>query len=643
MSRKVTRLAVLACMGAIALLVFSSISSDSPVAVEHAPTIKEVMRSPKILAAHPDGELVSVSSHSAKAAASTAKKIIPSTAALATSRPASTKPAGDQDIVIGVLTDPDSLRTVGMAVYTTWAREAESFAKVLFFIGSCSSEVEGFPGKLVCLDTPDIYPPQRKVFLMWKYYHDNLLANHKLFMKVDHDSYVNAPMLLNLARILLADPKFAKGETYVGLPATGRVEERKALGLDGKSYCSGLGYILNRESVSKIGPHLMTCLAGAVSNHSDTEMGRCIFSHTKTQCRALPKYVFRQVYYQQENGMVYPMKLIRGGQMSLKFLRMPKATHFDSVILHPLKRAEDFYRFHKQTMSRLRPSQPQISQESNAVSYRQAVKDLESTCVNSATRQRELFKFALPECPPPEKQVEPVFPTQAYVLTPADMDGQMQFERLQYSLQSHGITATRVSIVPDSKADYYRAMYSIFRNSSLEGVPMALVFEAHAVLHCRFRNRLSQLLASPRCGGHLHTYQQGGVLLLGAEQPTSAQLSRIDEDQSRAVSQQHDPTATLCYNTLSSTKGSFAALYHRGSFGEMLSWLHAHIRSKADPPSFQSVFSHLAEKGYIVRGALPNLAALPGSNLQLHEAVATSEIAAHLRWSIPTTCNSTSV
>jgi hypothetical protein len=41
------------------------------------------------------------------------------------------------------------------------------------------------------------------------------------------------------------------------------------------------------------------------------------------------------------------------------------------------------------------------------------------------------------------------------------------------------------------------------------------------------------------------------------------QLTRIDEDQSRAVSQQHDPTAALCYNTLSGTKGSFAVLYHR--------------------------------------------------------------------------------
>jgi hypothetical protein len=42
------------------------------------------------------------------------------------------------------------------------------------------------------------------------------------------------------------------------------------------------------------------------------------------------------------------MKLVKGGQMTLVFQHEPKATHFDATLLHPLKRAEDFYRFHKQ-------------------------------------------------------------------------------------------------------------------------------------------------------------------------------------------------------------------------------------------------------------------------------------------------------
>lgn len=51
--------------------------------------------------------------------------------------------------------------------------------------------------------------------------------------------------------------------------------------------------------------------------------------------------------------------------MTLVFQKEPKATHFAATLLHPLKRAEDFYRFHKQTTSELRPVQPIISDKSD--------------------------------------------------------------------------------------------------------------------------------------------------------------------------------------------------------------------------------------------------------------------------------------
>jgi hypothetical protein len=57
---------------------------------------------------------------------------------------------------------------------------------------------------------------------------------------------------------------------------------------------------------------------------------------------------FRQVYYQQDEDKVFPMKLIKNGQMKLEFFEQPKGPHFAAVVTHPLKRAEDFYRFHKQ-------------------------------------------------------------------------------------------------------------------------------------------------------------------------------------------------------------------------------------------------------------------------------------------------------
>jgi hypothetical protein len=307
-----------------------------------------------------------------------------------------------RELLLGILTDPSSLRSVGMAVYTTWARECESIATVVFFIGSCTSEVAGFPGRIVCLDTPDVYPPQRKVFLMWKYMFEHFVDSHRLFMKVDHDSYVCAPGLSGLIAALLKQGDAVP--VYTGLPATGRKEEQRALGLDGKPYCSGLGYIMNRVVLTGIAPHLLTCLDGVVSNHSDTEMGRCVFAYGGTECVETPGFPFRQIYYQQDESMVYPMTLVNGGQMKLKFMRAPKAVHFGAVALHPLKRAEDFYRFHKQTMARLRPVQPPISKKSFTVSMRQATNDLKTTCVNNPARQSELYDLALPECAPPPSE-----------------------------------------------------------------------------------------------------------------------------------------------------------------------------------------------------------------------------------------------
>lgn len=59
--------------------------------------------------------------------------------------------------------------TLGMAAYTTWIKDVSKVATVFYFVGNCNAAIGNFPGKVVCLDTPDAYPPQRKVFLMWTY------------------------------------------------------------------------------------------------------------------------------------------------------------------------------------------------------------------------------------------------------------------------------------------------------------------------------------------------------------------------------------------------------------------------------------------------------------------------------------------
>ncbi len=173
--------------------------------------------------------------------------------------PSRTKPRKNLVLVL-VVSDPVSLRTIGMASYTTWVREMEPFAPVKFFIGMCSEETKGFPGDIVCLDTPDVYPPQRKAFLLWKHVYDHFSNDYRWFLKVDHDTYVNTPRLLALLSSL-ETRHVSNTPQYLGLPATGRAAERQALGLNGFPYCSGLGYLINDATLKFVRlPYISTIL-----------------------------------------------------------------------------------------------------------------------------------------------------------------------------------------------------------------------------------------------------------------------------------------------------------------------------------------------------------------------------------------------
>eukprot|EP00054_Salpingoeca_dolichothecata_P029141 m.226792 g.226792 ORF g.226792 m.226792 type:complete len:756 (-) comp26406_c0_seq1:246-2513(-) len=523
---------------------------------------------------------------------------------------------GQRDLFIAVLTDPITLRTLGMAAYTTWARDMEPYAAVYFVVGSCSSTTEGFPGNLICLDTPDTYPPQRKVFLLLKYMHTHFLKSYRWFMKCDADAYVNVPMVRKMLSFLRLGA-YRYRRSYLGLPATGRVEEREKLGLDGKAYCSGLGYLLHSLTLEVIGEHLGDCLADVRSNHSDTEVGRCIFKHAGSECQAIPRFPFKQVYYQQIGNQVFPMKLIAGGQMHLAFPTEPKETHFSAVIVHPLKQAEDFYRFHKQTMSSLRPVQQQISMDSAQAPYRQAVLDLRTTCVNNRRRQIEASHFALRECHSPLPQSTPVSPSQAFILIPEHMSIHSEpWRELQGVLKDHDITdlvPVKVSewdSVDNSNPGYRLAMQKIFKNATFAGTKRLLVFEYKIFLHCNFKAELWNLLNNFRCGAHLFTEAKGGVLLLGADVPDSTGLQEIEQDRSQAfLATRHNLHAAMCYNVNSKTKGSFAAIYHRATFGEALAWLakSLHQQEDEDHISYDGLFTALSDKGYIVRAAFPNL------------------------------------
>lgn len=163
--------------------------------------------------------------------------------------------------------------------------------------------------------------------------------------------------------------------------------------------------------------------------------------------------------------------------MTLVFQKEPKATHFGATLLHPLKRAEDFYRFHKQSTSGLRPVQPHISDKSEpspcvsygshfrwhshchlklsagcgtrmrkcasvrvcavlesknlaglvlttrclrhtnhiCIRYQMASADLRQSCVHNPQRQKAVTGVALPECKSCDREEPSVSPTVACV------------------------------------------------------------------------------------------------------------------------------------------------------------------------------------------------------------------------------------
>lgn len=77
-------------------------------------------------------------------------------------------------------------------------KDVSKAATVFYFVGNCNAAIGNFPGKVVCLDTPDAYPPQRKVFLMWTYVWRHHSDEFEWFMKVDHDSYLNGEQMNRL-------------------------------------------------------------------------------------------------------------------------------------------------------------------------------------------------------------------------------------------------------------------------------------------------------------------------------------------------------------------------------------------------------------------------------------------------------------
>ena len=413
----------------------------------------------------------------------------------------------------------------------TWVRSMPVLHwKVIVFVGGCQlkpAPVEtrlavtdaGSPVNTICLQTADdVYPPVEKELLMWDWMsknakqssapaaaHTDVTLRYEYYVKMDMDTYFNWRQFQDLLITIAGQsPKDAGGSAatgaggagpgskflYAGLAGIGREAERHLLGLDGNAYCVGMAYIMNRDILLKMEKYWRKCIETTMPEaHSDTEIGRCIYSHTGKSCAGQPRH-FKQVYHSRtQRGEIVSRKFHApvtdaGGsvaaatfnkQMVLKFQQTPFSSHLKAAFLHSLKSSADFDRFHKQVTQGLRPPQPRfhptykeavkrvVAGQNNSKAavlkvFRDVTNEMKQSCTNNPMVQRKKYgeKIKPIECPLPlwkatdgipKEYMRPLrkLPTTIVVTTkPASIDEKVKLNSMLNQLALFGIDSVKV-------------------------------------------------------------------------------------------------------------------------------------------------------------------------------------------------------
>lgn len=522
--------------------------------------------------------------------------------------------SGSKDMLVAVVSDWHTFTgPLGLAS-REWARYLGDQKKhgfsVIYFVGQCPGllphilyNVDG--AHLLCLNVTDGYPPQVKVFHAWQYIALHHIAQFNWFAKMDQDTYLNAR---NVPALVAALGPYSSTVQYIGKPFFGRQAEAKALGLNGRSYCSGMAYIVSRPTLQAVGPHLMRCLQGAVSNHSDTEFGRCIHAHAGIDCRAIsPDYKIKNMYFSRQGPKVWPMKQSEEGRLLVDFMSTPLLPYFRAVFLHPIKDGPTMRRFHHQVVQQLRPLQ--VFPDSNHSAdldwhYQIAQQEFRMSCVNNPTLQRTRNRVELPECPAPDKELS--IPGEQAVSYAYVMVARRQTEdssidvfatNLRDTLRYLYIQATIVKFDSDdgllsanaqNTIGFTTSLVDVVRQAQAARQAIIMVLHELAFLRCDFRHGLQRMLVTSRCGNHLSTEDSGGVVMLGLAGDGTNTCNGAKRKE-------------VCCDLPREDLQPIAALFHHSTFNVILQWGESKQK-------YSTLFPHLAELGYPVRVASDPLA-----------------------------------
>ncbi|VDN02638.1 unnamed protein product [Thelazia callipaeda] len=230
-------------------------------------------------------------------------------------------------LLVGVMTAAKYVDTRAYEVWRTWAKLIPG--ELLFFVADGTVSVHSDMPLIPLKGVSDVYPPQKKSFVMLKWMADNHLNDFAWFMRADDDLYVRGDKL----EVLLRSLDFNKAH-LIGQAGLGNTAEYGLLALGQKeNYCmGGPGVVMSRETLRAVAPHLRSCLMEMFTMHEDVELGRCIARHVGVTCSW--NYEMQTLFH---NNQTVP----NAYQGSLTELR-------HAITLHPVKQTSLMRRIHVQ-------------------------------------------------------------------------------------------------------------------------------------------------------------------------------------------------------------------------------------------------------------------------------------------------------
>ncbi|XP_064620327.1 chondroitin sulfate synthase 1-like [Lineus longissimus] len=232
-------------------------------------------------------------------------------------------------IFVGVMTAKKFLDTRAMGVFRTWASTIPG--KVEFF--SSIQDKEGYSG-LPIVDLPGVtdnmYPPQKKSFMMLKYMHDKYIDKYEWFVRSDDDVFIRGEKLAKFLHSINSSKPY-----YIGQAGQGLKSEVGKLSLkSNENFCmGGTSMIFSRETLKRIVPHISYCLNHLYTKHEDVEVGRCVGKFANVQCT----WAFEMQHMFYQNHEEPKGSYSREGKLD----EIPSA-----ITLHPVKDSRYLYRIH---------------------------------------------------------------------------------------------------------------------------------------------------------------------------------------------------------------------------------------------------------------------------------------------------------